>query len=175
MPSTTARAAGVFAPIINALDPRTRAYLIGQQLQGGNATSTLLISAAAQNFLCVQLAQAQGIVFANPFMDWLVASSVPCVLSILATPIVMYLLDPPELKDTPEAPVMAGEKLKEMGPLSGAETKMIIGLGITVVLWIFGAQLGVSAALAAMIGLSILICLGEVLLDPFFDATHAWF
>jgi len=47
-----------------------------------------------------------------------------------------------------------------MGPLSSNEAKMVGGLGITVVLWIFGAQLGVSAALAAMIGLSILICLG---------------
>ena len=56
MPSTTARAAGVFVPIVNSLDKRTKAYLIGQQLQGGNATSTLLISAAAQNFLCIQLA-----------------------------------------------------------------------------------------------------------------------
>lgn len=64
----------------------------------------------------------------------------------------MYTLDPPELKDTPEAPVMAAEKLKEMGPLSANEGKMVAGLGITVVLWIFGAQLGVSAALAAMIG-----------------------
>ena len=76
MPSTTARAAGVFAPIINSLDPRTRGYLVGQQLQGGNATSTLLISAAAQNFLCVQLAAAHGVTLANPFMEWFASSSV---------------------------------------------------------------------------------------------------
>ena len=37
---------------------------------------------------------------------------------------------------------------------------MCVGLAITVTLWIFGAQIGVSAALAAMIGLSILMCLG---------------
>ena len=29
MPSTTARAAGVFVPIVNSLDKRTKAYLIG--------------------------------------------------------------------------------------------------------------------------------------------------
>ena len=43
----------------------------------------------------------------------------------------------------------AAEKLKEMGPLSANEGKMCGTLGITVVMWIFGAQLGVSAALAA--------------------------
>ena len=37
MPSTTARAAGVFVPVINSLDERTRAYLMGQQLQGGTS------------------------------------------------------------------------------------------------------------------------------------------
>jgi len=174
MPSTTARAAGVFVPIINSLDKRTKAYLIGQQLQGGNATSTLLISAAAQNFLCIQLAEAQGIVFGNPFMDWFSAASVPCILSILATPIIMYIMDPPVLKDTPEAPIMADKKLQEMGPLSSNEAKMVGGLGITVVLWIFGAQLGVSAALAAMIGLSILICLGVLTWDDALEQKGAW-
>ena len=54
-----------------------------------------LTSAAAQNFLCIQLAEAQGIVFGNPFMDWFSAASVPCILSILATPIIMYIMDPP--------------------------------------------------------------------------------
>ena len=37
MPPTTARAAGVFVPVINSLDERTRAYLMGQQLQGGTS------------------------------------------------------------------------------------------------------------------------------------------
>jgi hypothetical protein len=46
MPSTTARAAGVFVPIVNSLDPRTKTYLMSQQLQGGNVTSCLLVSAA---------------------------------------------------------------------------------------------------------------------------------
>ena len=128
MPSTTARAAGVFVPIINSLDERTRAFLTGQQLQGGNASSTLLLSAAAQNFLCVQLAAAQGVTFANPFAEWFVAASVPCVLSLLATPLVHYAIDPPELKDTPEAPKAAAARLERMGALSAAEARSSITL-----------------------------------------------
>ena len=128
MPSTTARAAGVFVPIINSLDERTRAFLTGQQLQGGNASSTLLLSAAAQNFLCVQLAAAQGVTFANPFAEWFVAASVPCVLSLLATPLVHYAIDPPELKDTPEAPKAVAARLELMGALSAAEARSSITL-----------------------------------------------
>ena len=167
MPSTTARAAGVFIPVINALDIRTRKYLIAQQLQGGNVTSCLLVSAAAQNFLCMQIAtgmvrpwafpnpgtydvcrlsariyethavrnpektdtfllQKQGILFTNPFLDWFIASSVPCFLSILVTPLVIYMIDPPDLKETPEAPIAATKALQELGPMKGAEAKVRI-------------------------------------------------
>ena len=61
MPSTTARAAGVFIPVIKSLDPRTQEYLVGQQLQGTGATSAFLMSGAAQNFLCMQIAVGMGI------------------------------------------------------------------------------------------------------------------
>jgi DASS family divalent anion:Na+ symporter len=70
MPSTTARAGGVFVPIINSLDKRTQAYLTSQQLQGGNNTSSILLTAAAQNFLCIKLAEQAGVVFSNPFSQW---------------------------------------------------------------------------------------------------------
>ena len=76
MPSTTARAAGVFVPVIKSLDKRTRAYLIGQQIQGTSATSTFLLSGAAQNFLAMQIALQSGIPFSNPFNAWFVAASV---------------------------------------------------------------------------------------------------
>ena len=174
MPSTTARAAGVFVPVINSLDERTRAYLMGQQLQGGNVTSTLLLSAAAQNFLCMQIAQAQGILFENLFAEWFAAASVPCVVSMLVTPLIIYVVDPPLLKETPEAPIAAAQALKEMGRMGDQETKMCVGLAITVTLWIFGAQIGVSAALAAMIGLSILMCLGVLTWNDALEQKGAW-
>lgn len=105
VPSTTARAGGVFVPIINGLDARTKSYLIAQQLQGGNNTSSILLTAAAQNFLCIKLAEGLGVVFTNPFNQWFMAAIVPCTLAILATPLVIYLIDPPGVKDTPEAPI----------------------------------------------------------------------
>ena len=174
MPSTTARAAGVFVPIVNSLDPRTKTYLMSQQLQGGNVTSCLLVSAAAQNFLCMQIAIGMGIPFTNPFMDWLIASSVPSILGILATPIVIYLIDPPGVKETPEAPVIAAKKLEELGPIRGNELKMVAGLAITVFMWIFGTKLGVSPALAAMIGFSLLMVMDVMSWDEALEQKGAW-
>ena len=174
MPSTTARAAGVFVPIVNSLDDRTKTYLMSQQLQGGNVTSCLLVSAAAQNFLCMQIATGMGIPFTNPFMDWLVASSVPSILGILATPIVIYLIDPPGVKETPEAPIIAAKKLEELGPIRGNELKMVAGLSITVFMWIFGTKIGVSPALAAMIGFSLLMVMDVISWDEALEQKGAW-
>lgn len=86
----------------------------------------------------------------------------PCVIAILLTPYLIYLIDPPGVKDTPEAPIKAAEQLKAMGGLKNSEKKMLAGLGVTVVLWVFGAQLGVSAVLAAMLGLVLLLSTGVV-------------
>jgi len=174
VPSTTARAGGVFVPIINGLDARTKSYLIAQQLQGGNNTSSILLTAAAQNFLCIKLAEGLGVVFTNPFNQWFMAAIVPCTLAILATPLVIYLIDPPGVKDTPEAPIQAAKQLEVMGGLKPAETKMLMGLGVTVCLWVFGTQLGVSAVLAAMIGLCILLSTGVVSWDDALSEKGAW-
>jgi len=47
MPSTTARAGGVFVPIINSLDKRTQAYLISQQLQARHPIDISLLPTLA--------------------------------------------------------------------------------------------------------------------------------
>ncbi|KAH0976981.1 hypothetical protein GBA52_026700 [Prunus armeniaca] len=38
------------------------------------------------------------------------AASLPAIVSLLATPLVLYKLYPPETKDTPDAPAMATKK-----------------------------------------------------------------
>ncbi|KVH93407.1 Sodium/sulfate symporter [Cynara cardunculus var. scolymus] len=78
MPSTTARAGGVFLPIIKSLSlsagskpnhPSARklgSYLIQSQLQCAGNSSALFLTAAAQNLLCLKLAEELGVVIADP-------------------------------------------------------------------------------------------------------------
>ena len=174
MPSTTARAAGVFVPVIKSLDKRTREYLIGQQIQGTSATSTFLLSGAAQNFLAMQIALQSGIPFSNPFNTWFVAASVPALASLLATPFVVFMFDPPELNETPEAPMAAAERLKQLGPLSSIEKKMVASLSLTVFLWVFGVQLGISAVVAAMIGMCFMLMFGVLSWDEALGQKGSW-
>ena len=174
MPSTTARAAGVFIPVIKSLDPRTQEYLVGQQLQGTGATSAFLMSGAAQNFLCMQIAVGMGIPFVNPFNEWAEAAFVPALICLLVTPLIVFIVDPPLLNATPKAPMEAAKKLQAMGPLTEIEKRMCFSLGTTVFLWVFGAPLGIAPVVAAMTGLCLMLISGVLSWDDALEQKGAW-
>ncbi|GAA0152629.1 primary active transporter [Lithospermum erythrorhizon] len=186
MPSTTARAGGVFLPIIKSLslsagsnpnDPSAKklgAYLIQSQFQCAGNSSALFLTAAAQNLLCLKLAEALGVVVANPWVSWFKAASLPALVSLLATPLILYKLYPPETKDTPEAPAMAAKKLDLMGPVTKNEWVMIATMLLAVSLWVCGDAIGIPSVVAAMLGLSILLLLGVLDWDDCLSEKSAW-
>ncbi|TQD93513.1 hypothetical protein C1H46_020860 [Malus baccata] len=150
MPSTTARAGGVFLPIIKSLslsggskpgDPSKRklgSYLIMSQFQSAGNSSALFLTAAAQNLLCLKLAEELGVIVSSPWVSWFKAASLPAFVCLLATPLVLYKLFPPETKDTPDAPAMATKKLENMGPVTKNEFIMVGTMLLAVSLWVFG-------------------------------------
>ncbi|KAF8730279.1 hypothetical protein HU200_017262 [Digitaria exilis] len=186
MPSTTARAGGVFLPIIQSLSlsaeskpnhPSSRklgSYLVMTQFQASGNSSALFLTAAAQNLLCLKLAEELGVIITNPWVSWFKAASLPAIVSLLATPYLLYKIFPPETKDTPEAPALAAEKLKRMGPVTKNEWVMIGTMILAVSLWVFGDAIGVSSVVAAMLGLSILLLLGVLDWDDCLNEKSAW-
>ncbi|KAI4318709.1 hypothetical protein MLD38_032384 [Melastoma candidum] len=186
MPSTTARAGGVFVPIIKSLslaagsqprDPSAKkmgSYLIMSQFQSAGNSSALFLTAAAQNMLCIKLAEELGVVIPNPWVTWLKAACFPAIISLLATPVVLYKLYPPLTRDTPEAPALAAERLKNMGPVTKNEWVMIATMLLAVSLWISGDKLGIPSVVAAMIGLSTLLLLGVLDWDDCVNEKSAW-
>lgn len=71
-------------------------------------------------------------------MSWFKAASLPAIVCLLATPLVLYNLYPPEIKDTPEAPAIAAKKLKSMGPVTRSEWIMVGTMLLAVSLWVGG-------------------------------------
>ncbi|KAL7003003.1 cytochrome P450-dit2 [Sarracenia purpurea var. burkii] len=186
MPSTTARAGGVFLPIIKSLSlsagskpgdqsaKKLGSYLVQSQFQSAGNSSALFLTAAAQNLLCLKLAEELGVVIASPWVSWFVAASLPAIVSLLATPLVLYKLYPPETKDTPDAPAMATKKLDLMGPVTRNEWVMVSTMLLAVSLWVFGDALGIASVVAAMLGLSILLLLGVLDWDDCLSEKSAW-
>ncbi|XP_073125012.1 dicarboxylate transporter 2.1, chloroplastic-like [Henckelia pumila] len=186
MPSTTARAGGVFLPIIKSLSlaagskpgdaskKKIGSYLVQSQFQSAGNSSALFLTAAAQNLLCLKLAEELGVIIANPWVSWFKAASLPAFVSLLATPFILYKIYPPETKDTPDAPAMAAKKLELMGPVTKNEWVMVGTMLLAVSLWIFGDAIGVASVVAAMIGLSILLLLGVLDWDDCLSEKSAW-
>ncbi len=192
MPSTTARAGGIFMPIINSLSlsaeskpndesrKKLGAFLVNSQFQGSVNSSALFLTAAAQNLLCLKIATEMGVLIPSAWVTWFKAAVVPAVVCLLLTPLIMYNIFAPEIKETPEAPALATKRLESMGPMGRDEKIMLGTMGAAVCLWVCGEAIGVSAVTTAMIGLSGLLLSGvltwrECLTYPAAWDTLFWF
>ncbi|CAI9109550.1 OLC1v1009391C1 [Oldenlandia corymbosa var. corymbosa] len=186
MPSSTARAGGIFLPIIKSLAEandsfpkeesarKLGAFLIQSQLQSSSSSSALFLTAAAQNLLCLKFADALGVHISNQWVTWFKFSCIPALITLLCTPIIVYKIFPPKLKHTPDASVMAKEKLNQMGPLKREEWFMLGSMLITVTLWIAGKALDISSVIAALLGLSLLLLLGVLNWNDCLSEKSAW-
>jgi divalent anion:Na+ symporter, DASS family len=187
MPSTTARAGGIFMPIIDSLardagsEPGTPSasklgsFLVQCQLQASVNSSALFLTAAAQNLLCLKLAAELGVVLpGGPWLTGASAAAVPAALGLALTPLIVFRLNPPSITATPDAPRAAAERLRKMGPLSRDEAVMAATMGLAVVLWVAGDALGVPAVLAAMLGLCVLLLSGVLTWRDCLTYTAAW-
>ena len=109
--------------------------------QSAGNSSALFLTAAAQNLLCLKLAEELGVKIASPWVFWFKTACLPAAVALLLTPLILYKLYPPELKDTPDAPTLASEKLKSMGPVTRNEWVMVGTMLLAVSLWVFGQVL----------------------------------
>lgn len=186
MPSTTARAGGVFLPIITSLaaqsdsapgpsSRRVGAFLVQAQLQSAAHSSALFLTAAAQNLLALKLAaEVTGAPLADAWMAWFRAASVPALASLALTPLLVYTIYPPEVKETPGAPAAARARLQAMGPLSRPEQLMCAAMALAVSLWVGGEALGVPPVLAAMLALVSLLLSGVLAWSDCLAERSAW-
>ncbi len=115
IPSLAARAGGIFLPLAKALcvacgsDPedgtegKMGSYLMKTFFQGTCISSAMFITAMAANPLSVNLAAA-AIGETISWTQWAVAAFVPGMICLITMPLILYIIYPPEVKDSPEAP-----------------------------------------------------------------------
>jgi DASS family divalent anion:Na+ symporter len=184
IPSITARAGAVLYPIVrsvaeafdshpgNGTERRIGSYLILNSFYGNLVTSAMFLTAMAANPLSVQMAADQGIDIT--WLSWAVAAFVPGLSSLLVVPFVLYKLYPPQIKDTPRATEMARNKLAEMGSLKRDEAIMLGTFALLLLLWIFGRELHIHSAVAALVGLTILLLTRVLTWKDLLAERSAW-
>ena len=184
IPSNTARSGGVIFPILRSIaksyrsEPddatarRIGAFLIKTSFQGTVITSAMFLTAMAGNPLAAKLAGNAGVELT--WGGWALAAIVPGLVSLAVVPWILYKIYPPEIKETPEAPQMARDRLAEMGKLESSEWTMFATFCLLLLLWIFGGELGIHSTTAAFVGLSVLLISGVLRWDDFLQEKGAW-
>lgn len=185
LPSTAARHGGVLLPVILSLsracgsDPekgterKMGAFLIMNAVCCCGVSSAMFLTGAAQNLLCVKLAAGAGAAGIS-WLLWFKAAAVPGVAALLATPLLVYKLFPPETTTSPDAPAAAAAALAAMGPVRASE-KIVMGvMAALFALWVGGGALGVPAPTTALLGVVALLASGVLSWSDCLAEKSAW-
>lgn len=184
-PSAMARGGAIVLPILRAVsstygsEPRTpTAGRIGKFLtftaaHFNSATGALFLTAMAANPLMVGFASDFGLQIS--WVDWFLYAAGPGVVALIATPLLAYVICPPEVKHTPEVAADAGMKLRALGPISRHEGIVVAVIGLLILLWTAGdAMLGISATTTTIVGVVVLLLTGALTLDDVTGEKSAW-
>ena len=192
-PSNTARGGGIIHPIMRAIagsydsDPehgtqgRMGRFLALANYHANPITSAMFITATAPNPLIVKLiADTTGAQIQLTWGTWALAMLLPGLVALALMPLVIYWLNPPEIKSTPNAAQFARERLREMGPITRGELIMLGVFGVLLVLWaglpnfVFGPGAAVDPTTTAFIGLSLCLITGVLTWDDVIKEKSAW-
>ncbi|KAJ0693108.1 putative solute carrier family 13 [Helianthus annuus] len=149
-------------------------FIYGWIRKSSGSSTALFLTGDAQNMLCMKLAESLGVKIKSPWVVWFKASCFPALASLMLTPFIIYKICPPETKHTIDAPILAKNKLEQMGPVKQNEWIMMGTMLVTVTLWISGGSLSISTVAVAMMGLSILLILGVLSWDDCLSEKTAW-
>ncbi|XP_018830946.1 dicarboxylate transporter 1, chloroplastic [Juglans regia] len=185
IPSVSARAGGIFLPLVKSLcvacgsnvgdgtENRLGSWLMLTCFQTSVISSAMFLTGMAANPLSATLTY-NTIKQTIGWTDWAKAAIVPGLVSLIVVPLLLYVIYPPTVKSSPDAPKLAKEKLEKMGPMTKNEIIMAGTLLLTVGLWVFGGVLNVDAVTAAILGLSVLLITGVVTWKECLAESVAW-
>lgn len=183
-PSSAARGGAILFPIIKSLasafgsEPgatakRMGAYLMQVGFQSNCMSGALFLTAMVANPLAMAFAQqASGVTVT--WAEWAMAAIVPGTLSMIAIPLVMYFINSPEIKKTPEAQVIAKAELEKQGPMTKNE-KIMCGVFVgCITLWATSQYTGLNATLIALGGASALLLTSAITWQDVLEEKGAW-
>lgn len=184
IPSTGARSGGVIFPIAKSLAEayesrpgesarRLGAYLMTTVYQCNVVVCAMYLTGQASNPIIAKFAkEVTGIEIT--YARWVIAASVPAILSLLLVPLFVYKIFPPEIKHTPRASAFASEELARMGKTKWTEWLMLSVFGLVAILWMTPGYSGLHYATVAMVGICVLLLTGVLDWEDLISERAAW-
>jgi divalent anion:Na+ symporter, DASS family len=184
IPSNGARSGGVVLPILCSIaelygsHPGPTAALFGSFLVTGVyqsicVTTAMFMTGQASNPLMAQMA---GETFHYPvtWTLWFLAGLVPGLCSLVAIPWIVYRMDPPEIRNTPEAAAFAADELQLMGVVSRGQ-KITAAIFVAVCgLWITSPFHHLDITETALAGSAALLLTGVLTWNDVASDRVAW-
>ena len=184
IPSVTARGGGIIYPIAQSLvneygndispahTKKNMGFISQVCFQANVITSAMFLTAMAANPLVQSLAHKEGIEIS--WNTWAIGAIVPGIISLLLMPLLIYIINPPATKLSPEAPKQAIEALKKMGKLSAHEIVMTITFVALIAGWVLDKKIGLDATAVAMLGVVVLLVTGVLEWSDAINEKAAW-
>lgn len=136
------------------------------------AVSVIFFTGAAPNAMSAKLAEAAGVTGVN-WPGWLMASVVPGMVGVIVVPLVIYAMNKPTIRRTPDAAAMASRELKRLGKVTTHEWVTLGVFVMMIVLWVMGDSF-MSATTVALLGLGALLLTGALTWDQMKAEKSAW-
>lgn len=184
IPSATARSGGIFFPLIYSLSstfksfPRSLSanrlgkFLILNSFHCSMIISALFLTAMAGNGIVMGLASEVGIELS--WAIWFKGAFLPGLCVLLLSPLLIYLLAPPQIKETTQAYELAQKELHKMGPVSFPEWGTLLTLSFMIFFWITGKKWGIDSTTTALLGISLLLCTKVLVWQDLIEEKGAW-
>ena len=190
IPASGARSGGIILPIVRSITelygstPGATAGMLGCFLftavyQGVCIGSAMFYTGQASNALAAQLANdvahtAGYVNFRITPGSWMLAGIVPGLISMLVVPWVVWKVNPPGIKRTPEAAAFARKELIEMGPLSINERILTVVFIAVCGLWMTTDWHHIDITVSALLGAVTLLMLGVIQWTDIIRQEAAW-
>lgn len=184
IPSNGARSGGVILPIARSIAelygsrPGPTAGLLGSFLitgvyQSVCVSSAMFYTGQASNPLAARMAgDLTG--FSVTWLSWFLAGVVPGLCSMAIVPWIVMRVNPPEIRQTPEAAQFANNELHAMGRMS-VDERIVAGVFVMVCgLWVTSNLHGVDIALTALLGSAALLVTGVLSWEQVKSERSAW-
>ncbi len=184
IPSNGARSGGIIFPIAKSIAEtydsrpgatagRLGAFLMPLLYQTDVIVCAMFLTGQASNVLIAAFAQkVTGIELS--YSRWLIAGLVPGLVSLAVVPLLLYRVNPPEIKRTPAAAAFAADELRRMGRMSLHERLMLLVFAVVAGLWMTTGWHGINYAVVALVGICVLLLSGVLDWEDVISERGAW-
>ena len=190
IPSNAARSGGSVYPVVSSIAPmfdshpdknarKIGAYLIWVGLASACVSSSIFLTGQAPNPLALtQIEKGGGQVV--DWVSWFLAFLPVGIILFVITPLLAYIIYPPEIKGSKEVVEWAQNKYKELGEITRPQIFMIIIALIGLILWVGGsffpktALYNLNATTTALLMIVLMISAKCITWQDFLSNKPAW-